>query len=124
MEPKYYPIFKERLRHVVQALLDVPPSALFSMSEYVIFGLPSCAFAYYADRSDLQCQFKLDLRTGKALTVDGREISYPREIAAHFGLTDNEVDELFGTVGCADARTAVDAAAYIKTFIDHHPRFR
>ncbi len=111
---------EQRLLNVVRALRESPAPQGFTMSFYAHdCGAPACALGHYAARPDLQDAFSVDglgelYHCGvNTLIADG----YGPE-AEHFGVTEDEADELFGDEGCGGAFTPDEAADYIMAFIE------
>jgi hypothetical protein len=125
----------KRLLNVARALEESPKPKAFSMVMYgyngallagpdfetaPACGTPACAFGHYASRRDLQRRFRLKSdggvmtgKRGESVIVAGSE---------HFGLNDpsepySDWDELFAVDGCGNAKTAKQAARYIRKFV-------
>lgn len=117
MNPKMTMIYRQRLLNVVKALRETSRPERFDMGRWGGFcGTPACAIGHYAARRDLQRTFSLSFWRGK-LKVRGDRPAYP-EISTHFGITDMEATELFGTRGCLDAQTVDEAIPYIEAFVE------
>ena len=112
-------VYKKRLLNVAKALRESPAPERFSMEYYAHrdCGTPACALGHYAARRDIQRTFTIE-RDG----AFGFDIEYEGQIGDHFGLFDEEVNELFGTFGCRDAKTPAQAARYIERFVARKER--
>lgn len=117
---------KERLSNVIRALKETPHAERFDMQAYAHpCGTPACAFGNYAARTDLQDAVKLetwkhlDGSFGGVVIVGARTGHYVglSDIAEHFGLTDDEEEQLFGPDGCGGAKTTEQAIQYIEWFM-------
>lgn len=117
---------KERLLNVAKSLRESPQPNVFAMHTYHRCGTPACAVGHYAARRDLQSfmQIAPESETGKlrfgvwgATRLATGMNAYDSALTTHFGINSLEVDELFGADGCADARTANDAAEYIELWV-------
>lgn len=107
---------KKQLLRVARALRESPNPELFTMNDYTHpCGKPACAFGHYAFRTDLQHVFWID-DTTHCVTAGHSDLDYVAR--AHFDLTQDELDELFGTRGCGNAVTAIEAAQYIERFVE------
>lgn len=102
-------------------------------------GTPACALGHYAARTDLQRLLKIVVVKDKEYGgVEYAKLAFFGDKASsdetcpdyedpkfeeHFGLSSNEMEELFGNAGCGDARTALQAAKYIENFVKRkqHP---
>jgi hypothetical protein len=103
---------KVRLLNVARALRESEHPEKFTMRELVnMCGTPGCALGHYASRGDLQDVFLID---GYRMTTVGAGSIYDVTLA-HFG-----EDELFGALGCGEAKTPVQAAEYIERFVATH----
>lgn len=125
---------KERLLNVAKACRET--KYLFTMDYHVHqCGTPACAFGNYAARTDLQDAFKLvDLEYFKSNnlyntiqafqgveTVDGMHVCYQDEIVReHFGISCTQAEQLFSSLGCGEANTAVEAAEFIEKFVERY----
>lgn len=132
---------KERLLNVVRALHEDPDPENFTMAREVWGGMrsrfgarpecgtPGCAFGHYAARRDLQDAFAIDRQGAFGASI--REVTFGGEfgrgvyycsdsVARHFGLSEGEIDDLFGPDGCGGAKTSVDAADYIENWVKEH----
>jgi hypothetical protein len=72
---------------------------------------------HYAVRKDLQDVFTLNAAGALVLRESNRGSGTYR-IMEHFGITGEEVTELFGGQGCGNARTREQAAAYLEMFAE------
>jgi hypothetical protein len=111
----------ERLLNVAKALRESPAPEKFDMGDYVDFecGTPACALGHYGARRDLQNVFVIDGGSveGFGLSTVDRGAPFFRTVIEHFGLEPGEDDELFGTDGCGEAKTAIEAAEYIERWV-------
>jgi hypothetical protein len=109
---------KERLLNVARALRESEHPERFTMLTIAHpCGTPACALGHYAARRDLQDVFSLS-RNGFLVT---KSKALPFEVEReHFGITEEQEDELFGARGCDNAPTAVAAAEYIERFVERH----
>jgi hypothetical protein len=103
-------------------------------------GTPACAIGHYFARTDLQSEFVLSSRGSIATTAEPLEPLWigmrggHTAIRDHFGITEEQEDELFGdpiddddeenvfvreNAGCGNAQTAIEAAEYIERFCEH-----
>jgi hypothetical protein len=115
----------DRLRKVVQALREVPreQKSKFTMVCFVhSCGTPGCALGHFAARRDLQRAFKIVKSVGRHGQPIARayyrgdwDLLYASR--DYFGLSCTEAEDLFGTRGCGDAKTPIQAARYIERFI-------
>lgn len=116
-------LYRQRLLNVARALRESPAPDKFTMDEYFKrnCGTPACALGHYTFREDLQSVFWWDKKGRYPISrATGEGVSYDEsEVLAHFGLTENEADELFGAEGCGWAQEAVDAADFIENFVKH-----
>ena len=109
---------KERLLNVAKALRESPNPDAFTMRTIAHpCGTPGCALGHYAARRDLQDAFNLD--HAGYLTSISDESPFETELK-HFGISEEQEDELFGAWGCADAKTPLAAAEYIERFVAEH----
>jgi hypothetical protein len=111
---------RERLLNVAKALRESPKPKAFYMGSYArSCGTPACAFGHYAARPDLQSAFTLE--GGHPIDFAGHEVFHDSGLSAHhFGLERRQLCELFDDGGCGGARTAIQAAEYIETFVARH----
>lgn len=130
-------IQEKRLLNVARALLESKAPQMFTMGFYVhgdaiskcrgvlpaeeFCGTPACALGHYGARRDLQRLLKIvsgpvgsDLVYGDG---DWRVDFSSHLIRDHFGISLEEADLLFGEDGCGGARTAKEAALFIKRFV-------
>lgn len=119
----------DKLEKLISALDGANPAA-FDMEKYmwsevdflppgVTCGTPACVLGHYAHRKDLQDRFGLD-KYGSVIRLDtGATIWYDSQVVLnHFGIDTEQAHALFGATGCDDAKTADEAADYIRRFID------
>lgn len=113
---------KERLLNVAKALRESPSPHMFTMVHYGhACGTPACALGHYAARTDLQDAFELT-QSGFLVTTDagdGRHRTLFKTLE-HFGINNDQENNLFGLRGCAEARTPIEAAEYIERFVAEH----
>jgi hypothetical protein len=108
---------KERLLNVAKALRESPNPDLFTMARYGFdCGTPACALGHYAARPDLQDFFKLK-QNGMLVLTENDEVPYGEDEMEHFGIDEKQAAELFGTEGCGNAQTPIEAAEYIEQFV-------
>jgi hypothetical protein len=106
---------KEHLENLIVAL---PKSGAIDMSCYADCGTPCCVLGHYAARKDLQDEFVLNTTyVSSAHTGSPVDLASP-EVLTHFGVDLDESMDLFGPEGCGGARTANQARAFIRAFID------
>lgn len=118
---------KERLLNVAKALRESPNPDMFDMGLYALScGTPGCAWGHYCHRRDLQNEFMLD-KHGDPVSVSTDEEGRHRDaelssdmIDKHFDLPSTAVVKLFGSHGCGNAQTAIEAAEYIERFVAEH----
>jgi hypothetical protein len=114
---------RERLLNVARAVRESPVPNEFTMAEVVLdSGMPACAFAHYAWRTDLQDAFTPRKLPGGytdiACTATGQRVPYFSELVLeHFAMNEEENVELFSAHGCGGARTPEQAAEYIEKFV-------
>lgn len=123
---------RARLLNVAKALEDANEvrqlRETFSMHWYThTCGTPMCALGHYAARQDLQSAFKLSgggyLGSSNGKRLFGGIDSL--EVVTHFGLEAGEPIELFSPSGCGNAKTPLQAAKYIRDFVDRkYPAWR
>lgn len=118
---------RERLLNVARALAEskTDPSR-FTMYKYSWnCGTPACALGHYASRTDLQDVFSLtDTKGlphvyGSYIYLKNTDVRIGNEhpaVLEHFGITEDQAEDLFGACGCNEASTQEDAVAYIKDF--------
>lgn len=126
-------VHKKRLLNVARALEESPKPNAFTMTDFAQqCGTPACALGHYCSRRDLQKAFKLggnlvrlwpvDIKQERAIGISDRAIT------EHFGLSNDEDllvsenEELFGPEGCGGAKTAKQAARYIRKFVARKER--
>lgn len=113
----------KRLLRVAQALREAKHPEDFTMARYVNeCGTPACALGHYASRRDLQKLLELckDKWRDFGIMYVGEPNDagiYDPKVLEHFGITENGSTELFGGVGCGDAKTPTEAADYIDAFV-------
>jgi len=116
---------KKRLLLVAKALRQSKRPKEFTMRVFGRnCGTPCCALGHYAVRHDLQSVFSLN-KFGYLRRVKGREDGVSgindHAILKHFGITDEQSQELFrGERGCGGALTAIAAAEYIEAFVERN----
>lgn len=116
-------VHRNRLLRVAQDLRNSPAPRKFTMRFYGhSCGTPACALGHYAAAKHRGSPFRLG-RDG-VLLVNGRPNYPPACVAAdHFGLSDDdELEALFGPLGCGRARTPIQAAKYIEAFVARKER--
>lgn len=74
-------------------------------------GTPSCAAGHWAYSNKDRWSFPA------CRLIDGTGLGIQGDLECEFCLSSEEYDELFECDGCACARTANDAAAYIRAFV-------
>jgi len=116
-------IYRHRLLMLEKALFEAPHPEEFDMSLVIHdCGTPGCAFGHYVYRTDLQDAFAPQQVRGFWFPVfkgtDRAAVYFEREVREHFGLSLDEQKGLFSSCGCAGAKTAVDAAAFVAQFVD------
>lgn len=112
---------KERLLNVARALRESQVPGDFTMVRLVNpCGTPACALGHYAARTDLQDEYWIDAYGRFRCVSDDRGDDDDDSDAKHFGITSDESSELFGTEGCGEAKTAIEAAEYIEQFVAEH----
>lgn len=125
---------RKRMNNLVQVLRDAAKDKrlcrLFTMGRFGyseddcdnspedvnICGTPACALGHYAVRRDVQRTFALT-NDGNEVMVGKAPVNYDYHMTEHFGITEGQVDELFGGYGCENAKTPTQAANYIEKFI-------
>lgn len=127
-------IHLRRLLNVVRALEESPNPERFTMAQYGHeCGTPACALGHYCARADLQSAFLLSKHTNRG---ESEQPTWPApkdditfalafdddEVLTHFGINNAEADVLFGSEGCDGARTALEAAAFIRAFVARRER--
>ena len=136
----------QRLLRVAKALRESPNPKAFTMECYVqgdeFGGTPACALGHYAARRDLQHMFtfiknpkRCNANSSYAKLVTYQymkdrkniqynniecDIFYVTYIQKYFGITSNDMIELFGPTGCNNAKTPIQAAKYIERFVKYH----
>lgn len=96
-------------------------------------GTPACALGHYAARKDLQKKFTLATRNnrkteaGKLIWRNGVPAEfgeYARDgqmtVSEYFDISKIDVENLFNSDGCDNAKTPTDAANYIEKFVKEH----
>ena len=118
-------LYRARLLNVAKALRESPKPEKFDMSDVIHpCGTPACAFGHYAWRTDLQDAFEPlavgDMGWWDVVFADTKKHCryYGSEVRDHFGLTQDELDELFEETGCGGAKTPIEAAEYVEAFVD------
>lgn len=123
-------VFEKRFANAVIALRETRHPESFRMGDYGnadmtsgffrtkeadSCGTPYCVLGNYAFRTDLQRSF--DLWKG-GLCVGRTVVRYDgAEVMAHFGITEEEANDLFGPSGCNDAQSPEEAIEYIEAFV-------
>lgn len=129
-EGKMKTIHKKRLLNVAKALRESKNPKAFNMNSLIWdyldalhpCGTPACALGHYAARTDLQHFLKIRGFTVRYLSGGNLDAYYlnsggDRKLQNHFGLSGDEVIELFDSDGCGDAKTPKAAAKYIEDFV-------
>lgn len=88
-------------------------------------GTPACALGHYAARPDLQ---RLLFVGGSKRNPKLKLVASPKQdrqfsdikVCQHFGITEDQANELFDHDGCGGAETAIEAAQYIERFVNQH----
>lgn len=114
---------RERLLNVARALRESPKPNKFTMDMYARdCNTPACAWGHYCFRQDLQSEFQLSPATGLPIDIFTKNpvTLMDSRMDEHFGLTSDQVIELFSVGGCGGAKTAIDAAEYIEEFVRRH----
>jgi len=111
-----------RLLNVARALRESPAPERFTMHTFThACGTPACAFGHYAARTDLQSLFRVTDRGEVEIKSGDGSWQWPGSIKSHamthFCINDDNYDELFSTIGCANAKTPLQAAQYIEDFV-------
>lgn len=125
----------DRLLLVAQAVRESERPQAFYMARIHTCGTPHCVFGHYVARRDLQQVFQFavgdyaeqiyqethgNLHNVVLMGVWGATIPvmhWRRAVADHFELTDDQVELIFGSVGCGDARTVEQAAEFIERYV-------
>ena len=83
-------------------------------------GSPACALGHYASRDDLQSTFYLGYNTDGVISASSdRSVQLNGTIVRkEFGVSMMEAERLFGSRGCGEAETALEAAEYIENFLN------
>jgi hypothetical protein len=110
---------KQRLNMVAKAVRECEHPELFTLYQYgTDEGIPTCPLGLYASRTDLQKLLFLNETGNLCTTGEKWEIEWDDEkISDHFGLSEAQVEILFGREGCGQADTPEQAAAFIEGFI-------
>jgi hypothetical protein len=121
------PLHAQRLLNVARACRESPFADKFTMRRHVTpCGTPACAFGNYAARPDLQSEYTIELTpshdgqfyANEGVKWRGHPCTYDDQIVRdHFGLEYEEIEELFGELGCGKAKTNIQAAEYIERFV-------
>lgn len=118
-------VFKQRLLNVARAVRESPAPSRFDMGvELHPCGTPSCAWGHYIVRRDLQQEFIpiMDGPMRGCVTVGSDALQYNCFGSAaqkHFGLSENEIRELFSPFGCGGAgNNLFKAVTYIEGFAE------
>lgn len=80
-------------------------------------GTPACALGNYAHKSEGRFFFEERDRSFMHFNGTGPTTSVFSGAQKEFDITPDEVEELFGGLGCGWARTRKQAAAYVRDFI-------
>lgn len=121
-------MIEQRLRNVCVALRTMPMEyrPYFSMASFLIVTrhgvCPSCAFAHYAARSDLQSAWRLDLEIGPVPNGPYSRTINVELWRAHFGITVEQLIELFGGRQYSILSTPEEVALHIEAFIEREKR--
>lgn len=112
-------IKKRRLLNVAKACRESKHAADFTMERFGhVCGTPACALGNYAARRDLQDDFSLSKFGSLRERRHRHDIGINDEpVLKHFGITNDQSDQLFGQNGCGNAMTAIQAAKYIERFV-------
>lgn len=114
---------KERLLNVARALRESKNPDKFTMSQLTnACGTPACALGHYAARRDLQDYYYIDADGEFQCPADDTTGPEEDSDALHFGITADQSQELFGSHGCGNAKTAIEAAEYIEAFVAREGR--
>lgn len=114
-------IYRQRLLNVARACREATNPNHFTMRSFMTAcGTPGCALGNYAVRRDLQDVFYLRKRNQwlgiRQNHKDAQGFADPH-VLEHFGIDEDEAEELFGPAGCNWAGTPDAAARYIETFV-------
>jgi hypothetical protein len=112
-------IHAQRLLNVARALRESLIPDHFDMGIYAHHcGTPACAIGHYASRTDLQDLLFLS-KGGNLCSATTRDSIdyYEAWVLQHFGITDEQSDELFSPQGCGNAETPNQAADFIEAFV-------
>lgn len=106
----------DRMRKLLQALREYPKDRPFLMTCW-----SHCAFGAYCHREDLQEDFVM--RGDVPHFIDGLRVRGPvlstfDVASAHFGITADQAQLLFGGSGCGAAYTSASAASYVERVIE------
>jgi hypothetical protein len=97
-----------------------------SRVEHIECGSPGCAIGHWAaanpDRFGLRRIKSFDLSRSEYFVFvckkdDNSDLDFDKHGQSEFGINENEASELFYVHGCGDARTAKQAAKYIRKFV-------
>lgn len=81
-------------------------------------GTPACALGHWAAaHPDTWVTWHEDPLSGYPTMRFNNQSSCSRRVMLEFDLEEDESDELFNSDGCGNAKTAADAAAYIRAFV-------
>lgn len=117
---------QENFRKLIQAVDEYAQAGgavnkSLAMGHYAFpCGTPSCVLGIYAAREDLQKQFYLVKGKDAVFSKFDHEIIYyaDKEIQDHFGISEQDAEELFSGSGCNYAKTAFQALRYLKNFLE------
>lgn len=120
---------RENFRKLIQSTREAH-TATFNMETYASeCGTPACVLGNYANRTDLQSEYRLDGRNIK--DSEGLVTHfYDADVHDHFGITDDDAHDLFDVDGCGlkdrdtdedgdyigDPITRNQAVAYLEAF--------
>jgi hypothetical protein len=112
---------EERLLNVAKALRESKNPESFDMGLYVNggCGTPACALGHYASRTDLQTAYRLKPDSEIIVrTSDGSCVDYnTMDIADHFEIQGDDLEDLFSPEGCGSALSTIEAAEFIEAFV-------
>lgn len=97
------------------------------VAEAAFCGTPACALGHYGARNHLQPVMRIgetetyDEKRPALLYRNNRCVDFiDQKIQNHFGIDEEQSEELFGCDGCGGARTPIEAARYIEKFVKRH----
>lgn len=111
--------------NVAKSLRESPEPEDFEMGGYINqCGTPACALGHYACRPDLQRTLGITKSRHEYDTIwlkslkGRRTVDYASPtVLKHFGITQDEAEDLFSGNGCDYAETPVEAAKFIEKFV-------